>query len=692
MSVHRVSRFGGMALVVAVVVSILHGPLAHAYYFDFGTQTYFGGVTADRNGRTPAGDYVVPIDHGGRSPGYVMPNRQSTYAGSRGDTGQGGAIGTNALGYTGTDNTTRKQKLFAFLQRANQGGDAWEQMGSALVVHQMLGKQQTDGGWRDEARTITQTEWDELEKRLVNNANLTMELNPRYPVVGTSNTTGVIYRGTLDAIPVTITGVETYADGHKDPGYEYAWVFREHGVTRYVLEVNCANPIGDFGGFLSSQYSLTPTAATDKSVVEPGGTVTVTNTVTNEGQDPSGPTTWRLTEMVFSPGTTLSLDDKKARDNTLDPCASGRDAFPNTGRTSCRTSPGEDKTGVVFNPGGPEASKYTYSVPPDARVGTRICFTVSVTPPTQAAPNTWRHSALQCVIVAKKPTMQVWGGDVRVGGNINTSTSTIGGLTYGSWGEYGVLSGANGVLPPTGINIGFASGAGLNGGNANATQSGWSGLTFANTGSVGGCPFGCYGFTSSRNGLTNQFGTGNDRPASDDLNAWPNGTYAVNGLTLNGITLHQGKSLVIRSTGIVTIAGDIAYDDGPYTSIKDLPQLVIRAPEIRIQGNVKQVDAWLLAITSDTKGILNTCIDRVAPDDDRLTADICNTPLKVNGPVVADRILLRRTAGSDGTAATRGDPAEVFNLRADAYLWGSNYSNGQNRVRTVYTKELPPRY
>jgi len=52
---------------------------------------------------------------------------------------------------------------------------------------------------------------------------------------------------------------------------------------------------------------------------------------------------------------------------------------------------------------------------------------------------------------------------------------------------------------------------------------------------------------------------------------------------------------------------------------------------------------------------------------------------------------LQRTFGSGSGAAT-GNPAEVFNLRPDAYLWGVFQAAGSGRLQTVYETELPPRY
>ena len=62
-----------------------------------------------------------------------------------------------------------------------------------------------------------------------------------------------------------------------------------------------------------------------------------------------------------------------------------------------------------------------------------------------------------------------------------------------------------------------------------------------------------------------------------------------------------------------------------------------------------------------------------------------------NGPVIANHLIMRRTAGSDPGAAS-GAPAEAFNLRPDAYIWATNYNQNSGRLSTVATQELPPRF
>jgi len=109
---------------------------------------------------------------------------------------------------------------------------------------------------------------------------------------------------------------------------------------------------------------------------------------------------------------------------------------------------------------------------------------------------------------------------------------------------------------------------------------------------------------------------------------------------------------------------------------------------------VSRVDAWLVASGTGQHGRLNTC--RISSADETtlgagLNATVCNTKLTVNGPVVANHLLLRRTAGA-GPGNAAGDPAEVFNLRPDAYMWASYRASLSGQLKTVNTIELPPRY
>lgn len=263
---------------------------------------------------------------------------------------------------------------------------------------------------------------------------------------------------------------------------------------------------------------------------------------------------------------------------------------------------------------------------------------------------------------------------------------------YGSWGEYGIM--ATGIIKGIGSGSAFA-GRGL----AHATTCSYTFLTIANatTGNCKTTPAVNYGgFKTGRTipDVAASFPVSSTAATlsgnSLDVSAL-SGTYKTNGnITLTGGTLPKGRTIVINTYNPatkkyddITIAGNITYTTDALTAASQIPQLVLIAGNINIQDNVTQVDGWLSA-----EGTLNTCsnVNRTS-----ITINNCNQLLTINGPVMAKDVQLWRTAGSqDGDDS--GAPAEVFNLRPDAYLWGLSLSAQSGRLETVYTHELPPRF
>lgn len=191
--------------------------------------------------------------------------------------------------------------------------------------------------------------------------------------------------------------------------------------------------------------------------------------------------------------------------------------------------------------------------------------------------------------------------------------------------------------------------------------------------------------------MANQFNVAGSSytSAAFDL-AGKNGTYRPTGNVSVSGTVASGRSVVIYApTRTVTITNDILYGGGPYSSRDQIPQLVIVARDIRIQQNVETVNAWLLA-----EGYVDTCSDvgvaGVLPTAGVLSGSVCDKRLTVNGPVATSRLVLKRTAGAG--AGSEAEAAEVFNLRADAYLWRYQSAANSNQVRVISVKELPPRF
>ena len=170
------------------------------------------------------------------------------------------------------------------------------------------------------------------------------------------------------------------------------------------------------------------------------------------------------------------------------------------------------------------------------------------------------------------------------------------------------------------------------------------------------------------------------------------GRYRAGNVTIGG-TVAKGRQIVIRASGTVTIDANLVYQADTYTTSSDVPQLVIIAKDIIIRPEVTQVDAWLVA----SSGTVNTCDTVVRPANQWLSGlDVptCSKQLQINGPVIARHLQLRRTHHKPGM--TDGDhpgiPAEILNLRPDAYMWGSEYAKRSGIIKTMYLRELPPRY
>lgn len=434
-------------------------------------------------------------------------------------------------------------------------------------------------------------------------------------------------------------------------------------------------------------YGLTPSVDLNgQELIEAGGSARVQNTVRKgRGSTNTKPTDWRLTRLIYRPGTTLSSSNRAARTSSSGPCG----AFRSSRRLSCSTVQRDGnkvftRNTTVYSP------QYRYTAGNNLEAGSLVCFVASVSKPTESRNPNWKHSRMKCLIVIKKPKMQVHGSDVRVDGRVETSTTrvNVGGAnrTYGSWVEYGALS--------TGVNKDFASGSALNGGNRyNANR--WHPLTFANINNSGGASYGRFTLPPPQSLATQFLSAPSDGSPSGNLGSLASGTYRTTNLSISDSTVGQqgshGKSIIIIASGTVTINGDITYvgpgGSNTFTSAQQIPQVVIIANKINIRNTARRVDAWL--VTTGASGTVNTCSDVSisAP----LTTEICDNVLQINGPVQTKHLYLRRTAGAGGGSRS-GNPAEVFNLRAGTYLWGRLHELEAGKAKTVYSTALPPRF
>lgn len=475
-------------------------------------------------------------------------------------------------------------------------------------------------------------------------------------------------------------------------------------------------------------YDLKPWV--DGSAADPhtqqGNPVPVTPTVENPSRIGdrwttwSRPTDWKLTRTAINPDTGAQTSQQ---------VASGSGHI---------FKPDEADSNVL--PRYTDSGAYTRTLP----AGTKLCYTLTVKPRSSGSDDPVT-SEQWCTIIVKVPKVQFWNSDLHVGrhfeqpdnsptcgepstGGQNASVTTgsppasVGSDNlYGSWVEYGAF--ASGTVSSFGS-------AAENKAGGFAVLPGGQRLTFANDDRLGSFAYDSWCIPRydqlaepqrSQDGhLQTLVGTtvdGSQLQASGYYTNELPGTVHVTHLeriaagakdiTLNipkgnvaidGTALKPGVRLVIRAAGSVTISGNLTYPSS-YANVGAIPRLVIIAggsitgdeptsglqPNITIDEDVTRIDAWLIA-----HGTLYTC--DTSPTSFDYHSRHCAKQLRLNGPVAAHDLRLRRTYGADLTKPrSESGPAEAFNLDPSSLL-GSYDDSRRRDFIDVYQQELPPRY
>lgn len=447
------------------------------------------------------------------------------------------------------------------------------------------------------------------------------------------------------------------------------------GVTNAYLDINdCGLGQTDLylNIVLNYNYTLNPQITTSPSLLREGdNNINVSASVNNTGTTASDDVNWTVTRFVVAPGANYAKSGTAAA-----PCTQ----FTGFVGGSCQTV----RNGTTkFAKGTTNVANFVDTLASVPDPGSKVCYVTSVDKGSVAAP-TWKHSTVSCSTIERVPFVQVLGNDLRVGSvfngtNVNAGATSLVFNNAGSWVEYGI------VAPGSIANI--ASQSGANGGNA-SPQSAWSGLTFANTGTAVGCvpAYGCFDGASNMGKIPNvsafvKTATYNGAPLNHDQGA-ASFTASDIGSIVPGADINNFTgSASITTTGTITIDKDITYNTGSLTNANGIPQLILIGNDINITGNVKHIDAWLIAT-----GTINTCSD-VAQTAVRATN--CSNQLVINGPIMANQLLLDRSY-YDKTKPE--EAAEKINLRSDSYVWSNNVAHQNGRWQTVYSTDLPPRY
>jgi hypothetical protein len=178
------------------------------------------------------------------------------------------------------------------------------------------------------------------------------------------------------------------------------------------------------------------------------------------------------------------------------------------------------------------------------------------------------------------------------------------------------------------------------------------------------------------------------------------GIYKASGdFTISGGNIPKGRTISIVTSGTVTITGNIAYENTVYNDISELSQLLIFAGDIQFLDSVTNVDAMLIAGKQGIgNGHIVTCVRNSGssyaapiPGSAGYDSGICSNSLTVNGMVMAGRLISNRSAGA-GIGNASSNPSEIFNARADSYLWAISQSQDFHQAVTSYMTSLPPRW
>lgn len=310
----------------------------------------------------------------------------------------------------------------------------------------------------------------------------------------------------------------------------------------------------------------------------------------------------------------------------------------------------------------------------------------------------WHNYDAVCRTIAKKPSVAIWNSGLLTNGGVKVSKSqrydvpTFGEQTnagnqsqhlYGSWTEY--LSA---------INLGiqnFSSGSALARGSDKFSLLDNSALTITNRNA----------FKNNTESLLGYSGITTSSTLRTRLNTFLRSRATPIGDTL-GPQINLTGTHIWQHTGDLNIDGNITTHPGNYTSIYQIPQVIIFVDgNVNISSNVNRIDAWIIA-----SGEVNTCREfaysSTQSDSGGIMVNPCTQQLVFNAPVLASRLRLNRSYGSDPTLTRRGTfgttsgketPAEVFNLREDVYLWAYAQAGRYDSSYTEsYSRELAPRY
>ena len=201
-------------------------------------------------------------------------------------------------------------------------------------------------------------------------------------------------------------------------------------------------------------------------------------------------------------------------------------------------------------------------------------------------------------------------------------------------------------------------------------------------------------FRNSSTSVGNKFNYEKIESSGDvSLKGFLNDKGIISGTILKSNEQNKAQTWILEVTGsdgkykTLTIDENVEYEDGGYTSLSEIPKLIIYAGNINILCGVTRVDAVLITAEG---GKIDTCSD---VGEESVNDAKRSKQLKINGTIITDKLIAGRTYGA-GTGSASAVPAEIIDYDTSLYLWAMQNAKGSNsgKMDVVYLTELAPRY
>ena len=465
---------------------------------------------------------------------------------------------------------------------------------------------------------------------------------------------------------------------------------------------------------------IVPTTIAKQDKVQAGDTVTFDYRVEN----PTGPTKTRPFQyhnytFILKRGTSLPADKDDRPTYPMSwygdgvSCKGGRSLGLMWNNNAINPCVGWDtgEVNVVLNVGESRTSSKSYGIYGGggwlAQPGDKICSYIAVdnnwSVRNDQSADTFRASNIACAVVTKSPNLNLSGSDSYAnkgfqGASVSKSDKVPGTDKRGSYSQYGLLTGTDGV-----VNFGSA-------GYTTASDKYHRlacKLSYANTGNAQvDCKdlngLGPAGLSKSLSMPSPTNATPLPGGSNIDLDGLSGSYYRNGNLTISDSILKPGQHITIFVDGDVTISGHINTDwSAKYSKLSDIPSFTIKAENIK-------VEPWVPLITGTyvATGHFESCKDAKNNGDDLgmlpPPKSKCQHKLRVNGAIVSEKSpIFLRTFGAgnlqeDNQRETDriSSTAEWINYTPNLWLTTSNGSSGNKLegLTTTQVTNLPVRY